>query len=86
MNGLSPGYHIRENNDPGEMISLHQFKRIVEIILTELPPKAREDVRLRFIENLSMEEAAKNAGCSIGAFYKRLERAERALRKAVKKD
>jgi len=86
INGLSPGYHICENNDPGEMISLHQFNRIVEIILTELTPKAREAVRLRFVEGLSLKEATKKAGCSIGAFYKRLERVERALRKAVKKD
>jgi RNA polymerase sigma-70 factor (ECF subfamily) len=86
MNGLSTRYHIRENNDQGVMISLHQFKRIVEIILTELSPKAREAVRLRFIDGLSIEEAATKAGCSIGSFYKRSERAEIALRKAVKKD
>jgi len=51
---------------------------------TELSPKAREAVRLRFVEGLSLKEAAAKAGCSIGAFYARLERALKTLREICK--
>ena len=85
INGLFPRYYIRESTDPALRISAQQFKRIVDVIETELPPKAHEAIRLRFVEGLGPKEAARKAGCSIGAFYKRLERAERVLREALKK-
>ncbi len=80
INGLSLNHHIRERLDPGARIGVDQFKRIVRGIETALPPKAREAVRLRFVEGLSLKEAAAKAGCSIGAFYTRLERAMKTLR------
>lgn len=82
INGLFPRYHIRESTDPAGRISAQQFKKIIEVMENKLPPKAREAVRLRFVEGLGQKEAAKKAGCSIGAFYKRLERAEKTLREA----
>jgi RNA polymerase sigma-70 factor (ECF subfamily) len=84
LNGLFPRYRIRESNDPGGKISAQQFKKFIEVIQTELSLKAREAVRLRFVEGLSPKEAAKKTGCSISAFYKRLEKAERAIREALK--
>ncbi len=63
---------------------MNQFNRIARAMETSLPPKAREAVRLRFIEGLSLREAAAKAGCSIGAFYARLERAIKTLRKICK--
>lgn len=70
---IRPGYDIHQ-----------QFERITEGAITRLHPKERQAIRLRFVEGLGPKEAAKKAGCSIGAFYKRLERAEKAMREAVK--
>ncbi|MBN2594389.1 MAG: hypothetical protein JXA81_12855 [Sedimentisphaerales bacterium] len=39
-----------------------------------------------FVKGLSSKEAAKKARCSISAFYKRLERAEKALWEAIKNE
>jgi RNA polymerase sigma-70 factor (ECF subfamily) len=47
-----------------------------------LSPKSSEAIRLRFVQALSVPEAARMAGCSVAAFYSRLERALRALRQA----
>ncbi len=80
MNGLSLKQHMRERLDSGGRVEVDQFKRIVGEMETSLPLKAREAVRLRFIEGLSLKEAAAKAGCSIGAFYTRLERATKTLR------
>jgi RNA polymerase sigma factor (sigma-70 family) len=81
LNGFFPKYHVRGSTDPKRQITENQFRKIIEIIQTRLPPKAREAVRLRFIEGLSPKEAAKKGGCSINAFYKRLQRAVKILHK-----
>jgi len=81
INGLFPRYHIRESTDPDRKISAHQFKRIIKVIQTKLPPKAHEAFRLRFVEGLGPKDAATKAGCSISTFYKRLERALKTLHK-----
>ena len=61
-----------------------QFEKITKDAITRLHHKERQAIRLRFVESFSPKEAAKKAGCSLSAFYKRLERAERALREAGK--
>jgi RNA polymerase sigma factor (sigma-70 family) len=81
LNGFFPKFHFRERTDPKRQITEQQFRKIIEVIKTGLPPKAREAVRLRLIEGLSPKEAAKKSGCSIKAFYKRLERAIKILQK-----
>jgi RNA polymerase sigma factor (sigma-70 family) len=81
LNGFFPKHHVRESTDPKSQITEQQFRKIIEVIQTGLPPKAREAVRLRFIEGLSPKEAAKKGGCSINAFYKRLQRAVKILHK-----
>lgn len=81
INSLFPRYHIHESTDPGGGISVHQFKKIIEVMENKLSPKAREAVRLRFVEGISPKDAAKKARCSITAFYKRLERAVKILHK-----
>jgi len=81
MNGLSHKHHIRERFDCEGRFEIKHFKRIVREMESSLSPKAREAVRLRFVEGLSLKDAAAKAGCSIGAFYARLERAVKALRK-----
>ena len=85
INGLFPRYRIRERTDPAGWISVQRLKRIIADIETALPPKAREAVRLRFVEGLSAKEAAAKAGCSMGAFYARLERAAKTLREIARR-
>ena len=53
LNGFFPKYHVQESTDPKSQINEQQFRKIIEIIQTRLPPKAREAVRLRFVEDLS---------------------------------
>lgn len=48
----------------------------------QLSSKAAEAVRLRFVRGLSPVQAASLAGCSVAAFYSRLERALKGLRQA----
>ena len=80
INGLSPRYHIRERLDSAGRISVQRLKRMLEDVEIPLSLKARETVRLTFIDGLSPREAAAKAGCSIAAFYARLERAAKTLR------
>ena len=81
MNGLSHKHHIRERFDCEVRFEIKQFRRIVREMESALPPNAREAFHLRFVEGLSPKDAAAKAGCSIGAFYARLERAIKTLRK-----
>jgi RNA polymerase sigma-70 factor (ECF subfamily) len=48
----------------------------------KLSPKCCEAIHLRFVQGFSVSEAARTAGCSVAAFYSRLERALRSLRQA----
>jgi RNA polymerase sigma-70 factor (ECF subfamily) len=59
------------DRDTVREISAQQLKRVTEDLETRLPPKAREAVRLRFIDGLNAEEAAEEAGCSIHTFSQR---------------
>jgi len=83
LNGLFPTYHIRESIDPVGRISTKQWKRILPRGEVELSVGLREAIELRFIEVLSCEEAARRLGCSKWALYKRLQRANRALKEAI---
>ena len=85
MNGLSLKQRMRERLNPEARIGVDQFERIVADIDALLPPKLREAVRLRFVEGLSVKEAAARAGCPIGAFYARLERALKILRQIARR-
>jgi RNA polymerase sigma-70 factor (ECF subfamily) len=57
-----------------------EVKEAIEVALGRLPPKAREALRLRLIENVEPAEAARRAGCSLNALHQRLRYALRALR------
>lgn len=78
---VAKSWRIRQDRDLAEQISLQQLKKILEDAAEQLPAKACEAVKLRFIEGLSSKEAAQKAGCSVKAFYARLERATRALQR-----
>lgn len=73
-----------QDPDPARRISAEQLKRIMEDPQLKLSPKARQSIMLRFVEGLKPREAAGKAECSLAAFYKRLERAAKALRETGK--
>jgi len=58
-----------------------QERKIVRVLISQLPPKAQEAVRLRFIEGLSPKHAAKKSGCSTNTFYQRTIAGLKAIRK-----
>ena len=60
-------------------ISLSQLEKLLEDTTEQLPPKAKEAIRIRLIEGLPVKEAAQKCGCSTDAFYKRFNAAFKAL-------
>jgi RNA polymerase sigma-70 factor (ECF subfamily) len=77
---VGPSYNIRQQ-DPVHQVAEQQLKKAIKDALAQLPLKAQEAIRLRFIEGLNSKEAAKKAGSSTVAFRQRLHMAVRALRK-----
>ena len=75
----------REDGSAGQL-PRHLPDSILENKEIRMSQKGREAVRLRFVEGLSTQQAARVAGCSVAAFYSRLERAIRALRQAKTQD
>ncbi len=63
-----------------ERILLSERKQIINDAVEKLPPKAREAIKLRFIEGLSSKEAAQKAGCPQKSFRRLLSLAVKALR------
>jgi RNA polymerase sigma factor (sigma-70 family) len=61
-----------QQHDPVNFIERQEFIKVIEEALTKLPPKAKEAIKLRFINGLNSKEAAKKAGCSTNTFYQRL--------------
>lgn len=76
--GESPG--IEQNQDPTNQISQKELEKLLEDAVEQLPPKAREAVKLRLIEGLDPEAAAKRAGCHVDTFYRRFYEGLKALR------
>ena len=75
----------REDGSAGQL-HRHLPDSILENKEIRMSQKGREAVRLRFVEGLSTQQAARVAGCSVAAFYSRLERAIRALRQVKTQD
>lgn len=67
-------------NQAGQILS-QNLKKLIEDSKSQLPPKAYEAIKLRYINGLCPKEAAYKTECSIKAFYARLERAMKRLRK-----
>ncbi len=57
-----------------------QIKKLEDAI-KQLPPKAQEAFKLKYVERLRPKEAARKVGCSVDIFYKRLQRAIKTLEK-----
>jgi RNA polymerase sigma factor (sigma-70 family) len=82
ISNLAVRGNIQQHTDPAGRIEAEDLKKAIEDVVTQLPPKACEAIRLRFIEGLSSKEAAKKAGCKSKTFRARLSYAITALRKA----
>jgi RNA polymerase sigma factor (sigma-70 family) len=70
------GTELEDAPEQGEMT---QERDAVEKLLTTLPIEQARLLRLRFLEGLSVTEAARQVGCSRQAAYKRLQRVLRRL-------
>lgn len=68
---------------PVRQIEAQELKKAIEEAVAKLPPKARQAIKLRFIDGLSNKQAAQKAGCTPGIFYVRLSYALKTLRKTT---
>jgi len=66
-------------------ISPPEIKKIKNL-LNKLSPKAQQAIKLRFIEGLTPKDAAKKAGCSVDAFYRRFYKGLKTLRTKISKE
>ncbi len=80
VNGIGPSYDVQQHRGPVTQISAQQLKKAIEDAVAQLPPKAREAVKLRLVEGLGSEAAAKRAGCRVDTFYHRFYEGLKALR------
>ena len=55
----------------------------IETIISQLPPKARQSVELRLINNLSPAEAAQKSDCSVDRFYDRFHEGMKILKEII---
>jgi RNA polymerase sigma-70 factor (ECF subfamily) len=85
IDSLTPGPDIARHQDPARRVADREIGRIIRDAVAQLPPKARQAVKLRFVDGLSSKEAAKEAGCSVGTLYERISTALKELRKSAEK-
>ncbi len=81
INEPSANFDIQQNKDLPKTISLKDFKKTIEDAMDQLPPKAQEAIKLRFIEKLSTKEAAEKAGCPVQVFCQRVYDAKKRIKK-----
>lgn len=62
-----------------QLIPPQQLRDAVADAIARLPPKARQAIKLKFIDGLSSKEAAKKAECSLSVFYSRVYHGIKAL-------
>lgn len=75
--GESPGRHCLDPVDGAQDKEMQQFLRTA---VSQLPPKSRQAVRMVYFESLKPCDAARQLGCGLETFRKRLHRALAMLR------
>ena len=80
---FSSGHSIQREQKKAGRILQHQFQKTIQALAVRLSPKAYEAIKLRFIEGLSVKDAAQKAGCSVKAFYSRQERSLKELKQII---
>lgn len=84
-NGESVGIDIRDNNlNPQEETIKKQKIEIMQLIVTQLPPKYQVLVRLRYFQELSYDEISKELDAPLGTVKAQLHRARELLYDLVK--
>jgi RNA polymerase sigma-70 factor (ECF subfamily) len=69
--------------DQEDAMAQQQRARSIQAALSDLPPKLRVAVLLRYFEELSYEEMAQAMGCSMGTVASRLNRGHALLKKKL---
>jgi RNA polymerase sigma-70 factor (ECF subfamily) len=64
-------------------VSDDELAKTIQDAVSELPPASRQALELRFTEGLNSREAAREACCSVNAFYVRVSIALKELKKAL---
>jgi RNA polymerase sigma-70 factor (ECF subfamily) len=77
-------YDNQQSIDPIRKISAKELKKVMEDTTAKLPPKAREAIRLRYYNSLSLKKSAEKANCSVHTFSQRVVDAKKNLRKHKK--
>lgn len=62
----------RQHSDPTSRIRKQELTVATEEVLAKLPSKARQALKLRFVDGLISEEAAKRSGCMPSTIRKRI--------------
>ena len=84
-NGDSVGIDIRDTNlNPQEEAIKQQKIEIMQLIVTQLPPKYQVLVRLRYFKELSYDEISKELEAPLGTVKAQLHRARELLLDLVK--
>jgi RNA polymerase sigma-70 factor (ECF subfamily) len=79
LGGLTPMSKIEERRPQEERFAKRELADSIQAAITELRPKLRMPILLKYIENFSYEEIASVLGCSKGTVASRLNRGHRAL-------
>lgn len=70
-----------EQDHPSCNIQTEELKKTIEKALAKLTPKTRQAIKLRFIQNMTIKQAAQEVGCSLKTFRDRLNYAINVLQK-----
>ncbi|MEL6675434.1 MAG: sigma-70 family RNA polymerase sigma factor [Bacteroidota bacterium] len=83
--GSSMNFDVRDTNlDPNEFLLKEQRKRYLNMAIERLPEKYRVLVRLRYFDELSYEEVAKELNIPLGTVKAQLFRARELLNQELK--
>jgi len=70
---IAAGHHRRQHSDPITRIQKQELTKAIEEFLAGLSPKLRRAFKLRFIDGLTTEQAAKKCRCSPNTFHGRIQ-------------
>lgn len=84
--GVDPetlGHMVATDDDLHEISIINERHEILKKLLDKLPPRQKLVMELRFFDELSIRETAKNMGISEGAVKQLQDRAIKALKKII---
>ncbi|HUW19760.1 MAG TPA: sigma-70 family RNA polymerase sigma factor [Sedimentisphaerales bacterium] len=66
---IIPSSQVRGHQNQEMQIPAQELKKAIRDAVSQLSPKVRQAINLRFAEGLAPKEAAQKAGCPVNAFY-----------------